>query len=59
MHGDKTETNKGDDIEELIISINRQLSCNRVSQNAPKCLFASIEVHVAVSIPQEPPQQNS
>ena len=26
----------------------------RVSQNAPKCLLASIEVHVAVSVPQEP-----
>ena len=30
---------------------------NRVSQNAPKCLLASIEVHVAVSIPQEPPKK--
>ena len=30
---------------------------NRVSQNAPKCLLASIEVHVAASIPQEPPKK--
>ena len=29
---------------------------SRVSQNAPKCSLASIKVHVAVSIPQEPPK---
>ena len=31
------------------------LADTRVSQNAPKCFLASIKVHVAASIPQEPP----
>ena len=29
----------------------------RVSQNAPKCFLASIEVHVAAIIPQVPPKR--
>ena len=32
---------------------------NRVSQNAPQCILASDIVHMAVSIPQEPPNKIS